>query len=46
MPRAAAGCTLIFINADEADWPKMLYDRMGFTRLATFDQFLKEPGKG
>jgi ribosomal protein S18 acetylase RimI-like enzyme len=39
----AAGATRIFILADDEDWPKELYERLGFDRLATDVGFLKSP---
>jgi GNAT superfamily N-acetyltransferase len=39
----AAGATRIFILADDEDWPKQLYERLGFDRLATDVGFLRSP---
>jgi N-acetylglutamate synthase-like GNAT family acetyltransferase len=39
----AAGATRIFILADDEDWPKQLYARLGFDRLATDVGFLRSP---
>jgi ribosomal protein S18 acetylase RimI-like enzyme len=39
----AAGATRIFIVADDEDWPKQLYERLGFDRLATDVGFLRSP---
>jgi ribosomal protein S18 acetylase RimI-like enzyme len=39
----AAGATRIFILADEDDWPKQLYQRLGFDRVATDVGFLRSP---
>lgn len=38
-----AGATRIFIVADDEDWPKQLYKRLGFDRLATDVGFLRSP---
>jgi ribosomal protein S18 acetylase RimI-like enzyme len=34
------GCDLVFLVADDLDWPKNLYRRMGFQTLARTHQFL------
>jgi ribosomal protein S18 acetylase RimI-like enzyme len=39
----AAGASRIFILADDEDWPKQLYERLGFDRLATDVGFLRSP---
>ena len=39
----AAGASRIFILADDEDWPKQLYQRLGFDRLATDVAFLRSP---
>jgi ribosomal protein S18 acetylase RimI-like enzyme len=39
----AAGATRIFILADDEDWPKQLYQRLGFDRLGTDVGFLRSP---
>ena len=39
----AAGATRIFILADDEDWPKQLYERLGFDRLVTDVGFLRSP---
>ena len=39
----AAGASRIFILADDQDWPKQLYQRLGFDRLATDVGFLRSP---
>jgi GNAT superfamily N-acetyltransferase len=39
----AAGATRIWILADDEDWPKQLYERLGFDRLATDVGFLRSP---
>ncbi len=38
-----AGATRVFILADDEDWPKRLYERLGFDRLATDVGFLRSP---
>jgi ribosomal protein S18 acetylase RimI-like enzyme len=39
----AAGADLVFLIADEADWPKDLYARLGFDRVGRFWQFTRPP---
>jgi ribosomal protein S18 acetylase RimI-like enzyme len=39
----AAGATRIFIVADDNDWPKQLYERLGFDRIGTDVGFLRSP---
>ena len=39
----AAGCDLVFLVADDDDWPKTLYSRMGFDPAARFYSFIR-PG--
>ncbi|HEV8089043.1 MAG TPA: GNAT family N-acetyltransferase [Actinomycetota bacterium] len=39
----AAGAIRIWILADDEDWPKQLYERLGFDRLATDVGFLRSP---
>jgi hypothetical protein len=39
----ARGCDLVFLVADEADWPKELYARLGFEPLTRFWSFLRRP---
>ncbi len=39
----AAGATRIFIVADDDDWPKQLYERLGFDRIGTDVGFLRSP---
>lgn len=39
----SAGATRIFILADDDDWPKHLYERLGFDRLSTDVGFLRSP---
>lgn len=38
-----AGCDLVFLVADEDDWPKELYRKLGFDPLGTLYDFLKLP---
>lgn len=42
----AAGATRIFIVADDDDWPKQLYERLGFDRVGTDVGFLRSPVTG
>ena len=39
----AAGCDFVFLVADEDDWPKELYVKIGFDPLGTLYDFLKLP---
>lgn len=39
----AAGADLVFLVADEADWPKDLYTKLGFDRVGRFWQFTRPP---
>lgn len=39
----AAGCDLVFLVADEDDWPKELYRKLGFDPVGTLHDFLKLP---
>jgi ribosomal protein S18 acetylase RimI-like enzyme len=39
----AAGATRVWILADDEDWPKQLYERLGFDRVATDVGFLRAP---
>jgi ribosomal protein S18 acetylase RimI-like enzyme len=39
----AAGAELVFLIADEADWPKDLYVKLGFDRVGRFWQFTRPP---
>lgn len=39
-----AGCDLVFLIADDADWPKQLYGRLGFDAVSSFWSFLRTPG--
>jgi ribosomal protein S18 acetylase RimI-like enzyme len=38
-----AGARHVFIVADEGDWPKELYERLGFDRIGRVWQFLRWP---
>jgi GNAT superfamily N-acetyltransferase len=38
-----AGARHVFIVADEDDWPKELYERLGFDRIGRTWQFIREP---
>ncbi len=38
-----AGCELIFLIADEQDWPKELYRRLGFDPVGRTSVYLKTP---
>jgi GNAT superfamily N-acetyltransferase len=38
-----AGADLIFLTADDADWPKQLYAKLGFDPVGHFRQFRKPP---
>jgi ribosomal protein S18 acetylase RimI-like enzyme len=40
---AGVSSDLIFLFADDADWPKHLYGRLGFDRVGYFRQFTKPP---
>jgi GNAT superfamily N-acetyltransferase len=35
----AAGCDLIFLHADEDDWPRHLYEKLGFAPFARWSAF-------
>ena len=35
----SAGCELVFLEADDTDWPKELYAKLGFEALARWSQF-------
>ena len=35
------GCDLVFLVADEQDWPKTLYEKLGFEPVTTLHHFLK-----
>ncbi|MDX6515917.1 MAG: hypothetical protein QOH73_1583, partial [Gaiellaceae bacterium] len=39
----SSGHDLVFLLADEDDWPKALYERLGFEPAARFHAFLKRP---
>jgi GNAT superfamily N-acetyltransferase len=39
----AAGAELIFLMADDADWPKRLYGKLGFDPVGHFRQFRRPP---
>lgn len=39
----AGGAGLIFLIADDADWPKQLYAKLGFDEMSHFRQFTKPP---
>jgi len=39
----AAGAELVFLNADDEDWPKELYRRLGFDELARWSAFDRHP---
>jgi ribosomal protein S18 acetylase RimI-like enzyme len=39
----AAGADLVFLVADDADWPKHLYGKLGFDPVGGFWQFTKPP---
>lgn len=38
-----AGCDFVFLVADEEDWPKELYRKLGFDRIGIVYDFLKLP---
>lgn len=38
-----AGCDFVFLVADEGDWPKQLYGKLGFDPLGVIYDFLKLP---
>lgn len=40
---AEGGYDLIFLNADDDDWPKELYRKLGFETIGVYYQFLKTP---
>ena len=37
------GADLVFLIADDADWPKQLYAKLGFDPVSTYWQFTKPP---
>jgi ribosomal protein S18 acetylase RimI-like enzyme len=39
----AAGAEVVFLRAEEGDWPQHLYRRLGFTDLGRAHTFLREP---
>jgi ribosomal protein S18 acetylase RimI-like enzyme len=41
-----AGARHVFIVADDDDWPKELYERLGFDRIGRTWQFIREPVPG
>lgn len=41
-----AGADLVFLHADEEDWPKELYRRLGFEDLARWSAFDRHPPRG
>jgi ribosomal protein S18 acetylase RimI-like enzyme len=40
---SAAGCELVFMVTDAADWPQELYRRLGFDEIGATYEFLKLP---
>jgi GNAT superfamily N-acetyltransferase len=38
-----AGADLVFLDADDEDWPKELYGKLGFDELRRFWSFVKSP---
>jgi GNAT superfamily N-acetyltransferase len=36
-----SGCDLVFLAADEDDWPKVLYRRLGFDDLGRYVKFIR-----
>jgi GNAT superfamily N-acetyltransferase len=38
-----SGADLVFLNADDEDWPKELYGKLGFDELRRFWSFVKSP---
>jgi N-acetylglutamate synthase-like GNAT family acetyltransferase len=38
-----AGARLVFLEADDEDWPKALYGKLGFDELGRFWSFVKSP---
>jgi GNAT superfamily N-acetyltransferase len=40
------GAELVFLAADDLDWPKELYGRLGFDRLGTVEAFTRRPSAG
>lgn len=39
----AGGADLVFLVADDADWPKHLYGKLGFDEVSHFRQFTRPP---
>jgi len=39
----ARGCDIVFLIADDADWPKDLYTRLGFDPVGRFWSFVRTP---
>jgi ribosomal protein S18 acetylase RimI-like enzyme len=39
----AAGCDLVFLLADDEDWPKDFYGRLGFVPVGRYFAFLRKP---
>jgi GNAT superfamily N-acetyltransferase len=39
----ARGCDIVFLIADDADWPKELYSRLGFDPVSRFWSFVRTP---
>jgi predicted GNAT family acetyltransferase len=39
----ARGCDVVFLIADDADWPKDLYARLGFDPVGRFWSFVRTP---
>ncbi|KAA2261093.1 GNAT family N-acetyltransferase [Solihabitans fulvus] len=39
----AAGCELIYLVADESDWPAQWYGRLGFSTVGRVHEFIREP---
>jgi predicted GNAT family acetyltransferase len=37
------GADLVFLDADDEDWPKVLYGKLGFDDLGRFWSFVKSP---
>jgi GNAT superfamily N-acetyltransferase len=37
------GADLVFLDADDEDWPKVLYGKLGFEELRRFWSFVKSP---
>jgi GNAT superfamily N-acetyltransferase len=40
---AAGGCDPVFLLTDAADWPRRLYERLGFDAIGSVYEFLKLP---